>query len=289
MDSWEVGRGVLVKGKSVQPLAMPLYIDSHCHMDGILQRLRYRSYEEFKAKARLPANYGGCVCVFSDPAAFSPSFSTWEELVKHDEVFGIFGMHPHHAKYYSPALEERIVACLEHPKAVAWGECGLDYAKNNSPPDVQRKVFTKQVTKAVEVMKPLVVHSRGAEDDTLAILKQNMPKEWRVHIHCFTDTPRQAKRLLGEFPNAYFGFTGLLTFPDSGRLRDAVKEIPLDRILLETDGPYMAPRNIEGKKSTVSHPGMVPHIAEQIALIKESSLESVYNAIRENMKKMYSI
>jgi len=69
---------------------------------------------------------------------------------------------------------------------VAWGECGLDYAKNNSPPDVQRKVFTKQVTKAVEVMKPLVVHSRGAEDDTLAILKQNMPKEWRVHVRILT-------------------------------------------------------------------------------------------------------
>lgn len=268
---------------------MPMYIDSHCHMDEILERLRFRSYDDYKARVGLPANYGGCVCVFSDPAAFSPTFSTWEGLLGNEEVYGIFGMHPHNAKYYNAAAEEKIMACLQHPKAVAWGECGLDYAKNNSPPDVQRRVFAQQIVKAVEVGKPLVVHSRKAEDDTIALLKENMPKEWHVHIHCFTDTPRQAKRIMEEFPNAYFGFTGLLTFPDTERLREAVRVIPLDRILLETDGPYMAPKNAGGGKSSACHPGLVPFIAAQIAQLKNLPLEEIYTAIRENTRRMYNI
>eukprot|EP01112_Ceratiomyxa_fruticulosa_P011234 TRINITY_DN3037_c0_g1_i3.p1 TRINITY_DN3037_c0_g1~~TRINITY_DN3037_c0_g1_i3.p1 ORF type:complete len:322 (+),score=39.84 TRINITY_DN3037_c0_g1_i3:473-1438(+) len=284
---------------------LPPYIDTHCHVEYILQKARKPSFFEFQAYNKFPANYGGCISIFCDPAALSPSFSTWVEQLSDPQIWGAFGIHPHNAKYYNDSLEQRIIECLQHPKAIAWGECGLDFFKNNSPKDVQIAAFTRQVIRAVELKKPLVVHSRDAEQDTINILKANLPATHPVHIHCFNDSEGYAITLMADFPNLFIGITGQITFAGCGRLRDMVRDIiPLDRILLETDAPYMTPSKLDesgasgskhgkgkkgGGKDTINHPGFIPMIAETIASLKGITMEEVYAQVRINTNKCYGI
>jgi len=242
-------------------------------------------YTEFLKKHKMPHNYEGCISIFCDPAAFS-SLGQWEELLQNDNVYGAFGCHPHNARYYNEFMVERIVTCLSHPRAVAWGETGLDYHYNNSPPEQQRTVFADQIKLAVKYGKPLIVHSREAEKDTYDILKENLPQDWPVHIHCFDDSRHQAELLLKDFSKLYFGITGVITFPNSVELREIVSDvIPLDRLLLETDAPYMTPKPYKG----VCHPGFIPVIAQEIATLKSISLEEVFTTVRQNTKVVYGI
>ena len=187
----------------------------------------------------------GLIAQFCDPASVSPSLGVWEALLRLGGVFGAFGCHPHHAKHYSDSWEERIRDALQHPKAVALGECGLDYHRSASPHDVQQRVFAAQLTLAVALGKPVVVHCRQAEPDTLQIMQDCLPREWRVHLHCYTGNASNAAKFAAAFPNLYFGFTGYITqsHGDATATRAAISgEIPLQRILFETDGPWMCPR-----------------------------------------------
>jgi TatD DNase family protein len=255
----------------------------------VFQKLRIKDNKSLFTKLcqseKFPANFAGCISVFCDAAALSPSLGMWQELLAEDKIWGVFGIHPHNAKYYTASIEERIVECLKHTKAVAWGETGLDYHYNHSEPEVQRKVFIAQILKAVELDKPLVVHSRSAADDTYTILKDYMPAQHKVHLHCFADNAQQAKRLITAFPNMYFGFTGAITFKNATDACEAVKQIPLNRILLETDAPYMAPHPLKG----VSHSGHIPLIAQKIAELKADTLDNVLKTIRDNTRDMYGV
>jgi len=234
----------------------------------------------------MPANFGGMISIFCDPTALSPSFGTWRELLNHEKVWGAFGIHPHNAKYYNDSVEQRIEECLKHPKAVAWGECGLDFFKNISPKDAQEEAFIKQVVKAVEVGKPIVIHSRNAEKETYDILKKFAPKDWPMHVHCFNDSKEQAIKLLKDFSKLYIGVTGAITFHNAGALCDCIKSVvPLERILLETDAPYMAPSPIKG----ICHSGYIPLIAEKLANLKGVSISDVFLSARENTKQMYGV
>jgi len=179
---------------------------------------------------------------------------------------------------------------MNHPKCVAWGEIGLDYHifPNHSyaPFDLQKKIFTSQMQHALRLRKPIVIHTREAEEDTLYMMKEYIPKDWPVHVHCFTDSKEFAIRLLQEYSHLYIGFTGVITFKTSQSLRDAVSAVPLNRLLLETDGPFMAPEPHRGK---TCHPGHVPLIADKIASLHQISVENVYEQIRKNTEDMYGI
>lgn len=129
-------------------------------MDYIFQKLHISNWQEFLQKNKISNKLEGVISVFCDPAALSPSFGTWQEQLQTDIIYGIFGIHPHNAKYYSDSVEEKIIECLKHPKAVAWGEMGLDFFKDISPREVQLTAFEKQLKKAVELSKPIVIHSR---------------------------------------------------------------------------------------------------------------------------------
>jgi len=262
------------------------FIDTHCHLEYIFQKRKINGgYVEFLQKHRMPHNFEGCISNFCDAAAFS-SLGLWEDLLQNNQIWGAFGLHPHNAKYYTDVLVERIVKCLQHPRAVAWGEMGLDYHYNHSAQQQQKDVFISQAKKAVELKKPIVVHSREADNDTFAILKQNVPGDWAIHMHCFDGDTTQAIRLLKDFSNLYIGVTGVLTFTNAENLRSVVRDIiPLDRLLLETDGPYLTPKPYKG----VCHPGFIPCVASQVAKLKNVTLEETYTVIRDNTKKMYKI
>eukprot|EP01083_Nonionella_stella_P298062 1011974_1 len=256
------------------------FVDTHIHLDLVLERSRM-SWEAMKRI--LPANFQCCVAIFSDPASFSPSFASWPDHLKHSGIFGAFGMHPHNAQYYSDALEERIIECLQHEKAVALGEIGLDFQKNRSGKDIQKSVFRRQLRLAVACDKPVVIHSRRAEEDTVAMLKEELPKNHRIHIHCFNGSASYATQLMECFPNLFFGVTGCITFQNANELRRVVKDvIPIERLLLETDGPYMKPTHSTHPRDRCSHPGHIPIIALSIAKLKTLSLDKVLQQTRQN-------
>lgn len=257
------------------------YIDTHCHLDSILGQLGANGFADFRTRF-LPAEFAGCITISCDPVSIDATLA----LMREDRVYGAFGIHPHDAKAYTPELEARLRAALAEPKALAWGEIGLDYHYNMSPPETQREVFARQIREGVALGKPLIVHTREAEADTLDILRREAPRDWRIHVHCFTSSQGMAEALLADFSNLCLGFTGIVTFKNAHDLQQVVKATPLGRLLLETDGPYLAPVPFRGKPA---HPGHIPHIAAKIAELKGVKLEDVYAAARENTKRVYGI
>ena len=255
------------------------YIDTHCHLDMMLERFQCGSFKELR-DAYYPENFAGCVTISCDPGSIERTLN----LMDNQDVYGAFGIHPHEAKYYDDRLEDRIRAALAHPKALAWGETGLDYHYHHSPPGKQRSVFVQQIQQGVKLAKPLIIHSREAEEDTLNIMRDNMPGEWEIHLHCFTGSADTALNFIQEFPRLFIGFTGAVTFKEGSEIQETVKAVPLERMLLETDAPYMAPVPYRGKPS---HSGHIPLIAEKIAALKNISIEEVYFQTWKNAQQMY--
>lgn len=173
-------------------------------------------------------------------------------------------------------------------KVVAWGECGLDYYKNLCDRNVQLEVFRKQLIQAVNLNKPIVIHTRDAESDTFQLMKEYLPKKHKIHVHCFTQSKKFAFQLLEHFENLFIGVTGIITFKQKSvdPLRETIKEIPLEKLLLETDGPWLSPHPY---RSDVAHPGMIPITGKKIAELKEIDEEIVFDQILKNTNIMYGI
>lgn len=261
------------------------FIDTHCHLDSILAKLGMADFAAFKA-AHLgdtgPADFAGCITISCDPESIEAALG----LMANPGVYGAFGIHPHDAKAYGPELEARLIAALSHPKSLAWGEIGLDYHYDFSPREIQREAFARQIRQAVALGKPLIIHTREAEAETLEIMEREAPRDWKIHVHCFTSSPAMADRLLAFFPNLCLGLTGIVTFKNAQELQEVAKATPLDRLLLETDGPYLAPIPHRGKPA---HPGHIPLIAAKIAELKNVEPAEVYRAARENTRMIYGI
>lgn len=243
-----------------------------------------------------------------------PPFRGWKEVADNTELsvnyYFAIGCHPHDAKDYNDQVEQIILDAMKHEylipladesdprKCKAWGEMGLDYHYNLSPPDVQKRVLIRQLEKAVSLGRNIVIHTREADDDIYEILTKYVPKETHIHIHCFTDTPALAASLLSHFPNLYIGVTGVITYSSNVNTAEAVKAAPLERLLLETDSPFMTPNNAQkavkeltGKSSRipVCWSALIPWTAEWVANIKEVSVEKVLEVTTENAKRMYGI
>ena len=257
------------------------YVDTHCHLDNIYDFTKTShdvTLDEF-GKDWEPG-FSGLITVFSE------SFeATLEFLNKGDpRIHGALGIHPHDASKYTDELEATLERHLQHPQIVALGEIGLDYHYDNSPRDIQKQVFARQIKLAVKLNLPIVIHTREAEDDTIEIIKENMPKEHKFHVHCYTDSWKLPEFVLANYPNSFFGFTGVLTFKKSEDIRDVCSKIPMDRLLSETDGPFMAPVPFRGKKAT---PGHIPTIIRKVAEIHKIPEEEAFRIMRENCKRMY--
>lgn len=223
----------------------------------------------------------------------------WGEL----EYWFVMGVHPHEARHYTDAVEKDILEAMAHPRNVGWGEIGLDYHYDNSPRDVQRDVFTRQLRHAVRLGKPLTVHTREADEDTERILKAEVPAEHKIHVHCFTDAPDFAQRLLDHFTNLYIGITGVITFSSNENTSNLVRRMfaqspAAPRIVLETDAPYMVPANIYRSllpavkgRLPLCHTAMIPWTAEFVAEVagEEWDVERVLQLGRANAHRVYGV
>ena len=252
-------------------------IDSHCHLDSpefdadreaTIQRARDAGVEltmaigtgkgppDLEAGVRLAEAYPGFVATV--------------------------GVHPHDASKATEDTWGRLRELLGHPKVVAIGEIGLDYHYDFSPREVQRAVFIEQIAIAVARRKPIVIHTREAWADTLTILREH----WAPHglagiMHCFTGDTRQAEESLEL--GFHLAFGGVVTFPRATELHEAARRVPLDRMLLETDAPYLAPVPMRGKRN---EPAFLAHTARRLAELRGVAVEEIARATTENFHQV---
>jgi len=257
------------------------FIDTHCHIDSVLERLKIDSYPELRARF-FPPEFVACITISCDPEAIEPTLALLEE----ESVYGAFGIHPHDAKNYTPEVESRIGSALKHPKCVAYGEIGLDYHYDSSPREIQREIFKQQIAIGIAAQKPLIIHTREAEADTLAVLREHAPSNWPIHVHCFTSSLEMGGNLLQHFSNLYIGFTGIVTFKNSDDVRAVAAHVPLERMLVETDAPYLAPDPYRGKPA---HPGHIPRILEKLAEVKQRPVAEIAPILLANARRVYGI
>ncbi|XP_051270676.1 putative deoxyribonuclease TATDN2 [Dicentrarchus labrax] len=268
------------------------FIDTHCHLDMLYGKLDFcGTFSSFRRQfqSSFPPEFRGCIANFCNPAIMVKE-ALWEGLLAEDMVWGAFGCHPHFAKDYSNVDERNILMAMRHPKAVAFGEMGLDYShKNSTNASKQKQVFERQLRLAVAMQKPLVIHCRDADDDLLTIMRKCVPREYKIHRHCFTNSYPVIEPFLAEFPNMYVGFTALITYLRAVEAREAVRQIPLNRIVLETDAPYFLPRQVKKDVCRFSHPGMGIHTLQELSLLKGEDMATVLTTIRNNTTQLYGI
>ncbi|XP_059505637.1 putative deoxyribonuclease TATDN2 isoform X2 [Stegostoma tigrinum] len=268
------------------------FIDTHCHLDFLFSKLSFSgTFSNFMKvyDTTFPAEFQGCITDFCDPRSLVLG-NEWEYLLDEPLVWGAFGCHPHFARYYTSLQEKAIIQALRHPKAVAFGEMGLDYSyKCSTDIAKQKQVFERQLKLAVALKKPLVIHGRDADEDLFELMKTHVPRDYRIHRHCFTGRYEVIEPFLREFSNLSVGFTALLTYPTAVVVREAVRRIPIERIVVETDAPYFLPRGISKRVCCYSHPGIALHTLMEIARQKVMKLSTVLSIVRKNTQDIYGI
>src|SRR5882672_2722218 len=199
------------------------------------------------------------------------------------------GVHPHHAAGFDPARREELQELLGLPHVVAVGECGLDYFRNFSPPAAQRAAFIAQLEVAATVRKPVFLHQRDAHDDFAAILEEFRGSLVGGVAHCFTGGPSELEEYLAL--DLYIGVTGWVNDERRGQgLRQAVAHIPADRLMLETDAPYLLPRDLEPlPKSRRNEPCYLPHVARAVAQLRGTTAENVADSTTHNATKFFGL
>ena len=267
-------------------------IDTHCHLDTLFRRSggpRCRTLSEYKEQVGGFSRFQGCIAVFDDPRSWLNS-SRWASVIDEPDVWAAFGCHPHRADYYdseSHHLLDDIVRLDRSVKAV--GEIGLDYSRNNHVDRiVQKQVFTQQLELAVKLGAPIVLHIREAERDAHEIIRRCVPRGHIMHRHCVTGDVQVQQMYMDDYPNYYIGFTGLITNPNAVNARRAANDLPLERMLLETDAPHFVPHTLRGAWR-FSHPGMVWYVAGEIANIKGVTVNRVVNQTTYNARRVYDL
>lgn len=204
---------------------------------------------------------------------------------QYDDIYLTLGWHPVEAIDFNEEKYNMIKEiALNNPKVVAIGEIGLDYHWDKSPKDVQKEVFKKQIQLAKEVNKPIVIHCRDAMGDVLEILKEEKAKEVGGIMHCFTGSVESMKLALKE--NFYISLGGPVTYKNAKHPKEVAKECPIDRLLIETDCPYLPPVPYRGKRNEV---GYVKYVAQEIADLRETNYDSIAQATYENACRLFKI
>jgi TatD DNase family protein len=250
-----------------------MLIDSHCHLDAA-----YWPNGPGDVLARAEAAGVGafvCIGVGRDLGAARAAVALAEAK---SNVFATVGVHPHDASMLDDRAFEELSLLARHPRVVAIGEVGLDHHYDHSPRDVQNSVFRRMVGLAREVKKPIVIHTRSAASETLEVLEEERAREVGGIIHCFSEDRRFAERALGlDFD---LSFSGIVTFKNAHAIREAATFAPSDRILVETDSPYLAPVPVRGK---TCEPAYVVHTARFLAELRKTTLDEIAVATSANV------
>jgi TatD DNase family protein len=246
------------------------FLDSHCHVHD--ERMPGGTAAAIEA-----ASHAGVTTMVSVGCDRATSLAAIAVAAEHDSVWATVGLHPHDAVNGV----ESIVDLIDQPKVVAIGETGLDYYYEHSPRDVQRQAFAAQIQLAHEQRLPLVIHTRDAWADTFDVLAaEGAPA--RTIFHCFTGGPEEAAQCLDV--GGFVSFSGIVTFKTASELHAAARMLPIDRMLIETDAPYLAPVPHRGR---TNQPAWVPAVAQFIADLRDTTLETIANATADNGRRAF--
>ena len=259
-----------------------MFVDSHAHIDG----------PEFDADRDdvIARAHAAGVTTILNVGTGDPHSEVFERAIdvgsKHPSVYTAIGTHPHDARFYDDAAERKTTALLTSgERVVAWGEIGLDFHYDNSPRDVQIYVFKRQLRAARECDVPVIIHTREAENETIEILKTDYDGSTRKGVfHCFSGSRDLALRALDL--DFMISFSGIVTFRKADELREIAKEVPLDRLLVETDCPFLSPVPYRGKRN---EPAYVVEVARCIAELRGVEVEEIARVTTENFKRFLQI
>jgi TatD DNase family protein len=252
------------------------FVDSHCHInfpelaeniDGVLAKMRDNQVVS-------------ALCISVNLTDFPQVLALAEQ---HPHIYASVGVHPDYEGVEEPSVS-RLVELAQHHKVVAIGETGLDYYRLKGDLEWQRARFRNHIRAARETSKPLVIHTREAAADTLRIMDEENAAEVSGVMHCFTETWEVAEAALAM--GFYISFSGIVTFKNAMQLKDVAQRVPLDRILIETDAPFLAPVPHRGK---LNQPAYVKHVAEEIAILRGISLDEVGQRTTENFERLFNL
>ena len=253
-----------------------MLFDTHAHMDD-------RAFDEDRAELLKTLPEQGLALVMNPGCSLASSRNVVKIAAEYDYIYAAVGSHPDVADEVNEAvIEEYRTLCKLNPKVKAIGEIGLDYHYEDIPREIQLKAFRMQMELARELDLPVIVHERDAHEDGMAVIRE-FPEVKGV-FHCYSGSAEMARQLVNM--GWYIGFTGVLTFKNARKAVETAASIPLDRIVLETDCPFMAPEPYRGKRND---PGYLPRMAEKLAEIRGISVEDVHRITFENGKRLYRI
>ena len=263
-----------------------MFVDSHAHLEGH----RFDADREAVIARAREAGIDMIVAMGNGdgPVNFDCGILLAE---KYEFIYATIGIHPHEAKLADQAAFDRMEQLAKRPKVIAWGEIGLDYYYDHSPRELQQQVFVKQMELARAAKLPIVIHCRpsdnseGAWDDCLRLISEQwVPSGLGGVMHCFTGNPEQAKRSLDM--GFMISFAGNVTFPKAQQIRDAARMVPMDRMLIETDSPFLAPIPHRGKRN---EPMFVKEVARQLGELRGFPAEEIGVQTTQNFQRFFSL
>jgi len=259
------------------PEQAPALIDTHCHLD-------FPDYQGDLAEVLARAAKVGVAEIITVGIDLATSRKACELAASLPGVYATVGVHPHHVNEMGPDDYPALRELAARPEVVAYGEIGLDYVKEYSPAALQREHFVRQVEIARQAGLPLIIHDREAHADILAILRAAGKLPAGGVMHCFSGDAALAEEVLEL--GFYISIPGVVTFKSAAVLREAVRRVPLERLLLETDAPFLAPVPVRGKRN---EPAFLPYIARRVAEVKGCELEEVAHQTTANAHRLFGI
>ena len=253
-------------------------IDSHCHLDSE----KFNDDRDAVIERALAAGVERVLTIGSGDGPPESVDVAIRLADKYPMLYASIGVHPHDALKATPETYRQFAELAAHPKVVAVGEIGLDYHYDHSPREVQRRVFAEQMHIASNAAKPIVVHTREAWNDTMALVRRHWNPAHGGVIHCFTEGVDEAREALEL--GFHISFSGVVTFPKAGGVHAAVRLVPAERLLVETDAPFLAPVPMRGKRN---EPAFVTHTARRVAELRGVALEEIAAVTVANFERLF--
>ena len=252
-------------------------IDSHCHLD--YEPLLENLIDVINRSKKIGITKLLTICTTIE------SFEKIKIIINKDKmIYGTYGIHPHETEGNYVNKEKIIQEVRENNKIIGIGETGLDFFYNHSDKNIQIKSFIAHIEASIVLNKPLIIHSRNAETETFEILNSYKNNNLKILMHCFTGTSEFSKKLLTL--NAFFSASGIITFKNSTELQNTFKNIPLEKLLIEADSPFLAPIPMRGKKN---EPSFIKYTLEKLSFLKKTTVEQMSNITTDNFNKLFNL